>query len=110
MWKKGESGNPSGRPKIMRELTVLARTYTTDAINGLVKIGRSSKSDAARATAWNSLLDRGWGRPPQFATGDADEFRRAMDVSDDELATIAHLATGSGNGTVTPEKGPSKLN
>jgi hypothetical protein len=43
----------------------------------------------ARALACNRLLDRGYGKPPQLNTTDAGQFRRAVDMSDDELARIA---------------------
>ena len=39
----------------------------------------------ARVAAANTLLDR----PPQFNTGDANNFCKAVDMSDDEPATIA---------------------
>jgi hypothetical protein len=34
-------------------------------------------------------IDRAWGRPPQFISGDERRFRRANEMSDDELARIA---------------------
>lgn len=42
----------------------------------------------ARAMAADRILDRAYGRPPQFTTGNAEQFRRACDLSDDELAAI----------------------
>jgi hypothetical protein len=39
-----------------------------------------------------ALLDRAYGKPPQFNTGDATNFRKAVDISDDELAAIATRA------------------
>jgi hypothetical protein len=42
--------------------------------------------------AANSLLDRAYGKPPQFNTGDAQAFRKAVDMTDDELAAIAARA------------------
>jgi hypothetical protein len=72
-FKKGKSGNPSGRPKEVAEVKALARQYTTEAIEGLVAIARSEKaSDAARVAAWDKILDRGWGKPGQHHHHEGD--------------------------------------
>ena len=42
----------------------------------------------ARVSAAIALLDRAYGKPPQFSTGDATNFRKAVDMTDDELAAI----------------------
>jgi hypothetical protein len=63
-FKKGQSGNPGGRPKEVAEVKALARAHTTTAIETLVKIAESDKAtDAARVSACIALLDRGWGKP-----------------------------------------------
>jgi uncharacterized protein DUF5681 len=65
-WKPGQSGNPSGRPKINPELRDLARRHTKIALTALVEIARDAKAPpAARVAAANALLDRGYGRPMQ---------------------------------------------
>ena len=46
----------------------------------------------ARVSAAIALLDRGYGKPPQFCTNDAGSFKRAVEMSDDELAAIAARA------------------
>lgn len=89
-WKKGESGNPGGRPKAVVSLTELAREHTESAVRTLVGIMENGEaSPSARVSAASALLDRGYGKPPQFSTSDAEAFRRATDMSDDELARIA---------------------
>ena len=103
-WKKGESGNPGGRPKAERKLQDIAREHSEDAIATLAAIMNDVEaSSSARVSAASAILDRGFGRPPQFTTGDADEFRKAMELSDDELAIIA---AGSGAGTPEPKGDP----
>ena len=62
-FKKGQSGNPGGRPKVVAEIRQLARERGPEAIAALVKVMTKGKSEAARVAAANALLDRGWGRP-----------------------------------------------
>lgn len=63
---KGQSGNPSGRPKAEATLRDLARTHTETALKTLVQIMRNKRySPQARAYAANSVLDRGYGKPAQ---------------------------------------------
>jgi Family of unknown function (DUF5681) len=65
-FKKGQSGNPGGRPKVVAEVKELARAHTGEAIETLVSIMSSPKAaPAARVSAANALLDRGYGKPPQ---------------------------------------------
>ena len=65
-FKKGQSGNPGGRPKIANEVRELARVHTVAAINKLAKIMNSKKStDRDALAAANSLLARGYGKPTQ---------------------------------------------
>jgi hypothetical protein len=64
-WKKGQSGNPGGRPKAVVEIRDLARLYTNTAVKALVEVCARGKSESARVAAAQALLDRGWGKPQQ---------------------------------------------
>ena len=70
-FQKGRSGNPGGRPKVVAEVKELARKHTGKAIETLVSIMDNPKAaPAARVSAANALLDRGYGKPPQHITGE----------------------------------------
>ena len=62
-----------------RALSELAREHTKEAIAALVTIMTGEGSEAARISAANSLLDRGWGRPRQ---------EMEVDLSVLDLATV----------------------
>lgn len=69
--KREGAGRPAGaKTKVGAQLREAAQAFTDDALNTLAQIMRESESDAARVSAANSILDRGYGKPPQALTGD----------------------------------------
>jgi hypothetical protein len=64
-FRKGESGNPGGRPKVLGEVQELARQHAPSAIVELARLALKAKSETARIAAIRELLDRGYGRPRQ---------------------------------------------
>lgn len=85
----GQSGNRSGRPKIIAEMRELARRHTPDAIARLAAEMMGGDCSAARIAAANALLDRAWGRPTQPLAG--DESMDPIRVTDARDALLAHL-------------------
>ncbi len=63
-FKKGESGNPGGRPKEEREVLDLARQHSPEAIMRLVEWMQSEHPKASPA-ACIAILDRAYGKPKQ---------------------------------------------
>lgn len=62
----GQSGNLSGRPKIVGELKELAAQHTPQAIQTLADIMNDKEAPpAARVAASTALLDRVYGKPQQ---------------------------------------------
>jgi hypothetical protein len=60
-------------PKTLTEIRSMARSHTRTAINALVGVMRSKDAThAARVSAANAILDRGWGKAAQ-ALGNSDE-------------------------------------
>ena len=89
-YKPGQSGNISGRPKDYAGITELARSFGPGIVRMLARLAKAKKTPpAARVSAGLALLDRGYGKPPAFSTTSVGEFRRAVELSDDELIRIA---------------------
>jgi hypothetical protein len=92
-FRKGVSGNPSGRPKasprIRRTITELAREHSETALRTLVTVMKSPKSTmTARAIAADRILDRAYGKAPQAIGVVLAPARRPEDLTDAELAAI----------------------
>ena len=88
-WQPGRSGNPGGRPRVIREVRELAREHADCAIAVLVEVMSNRKMPpGCRISAATHLLDRAYGRPPQeqhLVVHDTDPFE------DDVMATLAEL-------------------
>jgi hypothetical protein len=88
-WVKGQSGNISGKPKEYTGIQDLARKHTRAVINMFARMVRDKKAPhAARVSAGIALMDRAYGKAPAFSTTNVGEFRKAIELSDDELIRI----------------------
>ena len=73
----------------MAHVRELARKYTTEAVETLVKVMRTAVLNlSVQVSAAKELLDRGYGKAPMIVTGEEEQFRKAMDLTDDELDAI----------------------
>ena len=58
-WSPGQSGNPGGRSKLLKEVRDLAREHTEAAITTLTRImGDEDAPAAARVLAAENILNR----------------------------------------------------
>ena len=70
-----------------------AREHTIEALDVFVQIMLNEKAPPnARVAAANTLLDCAYGKAPTFSTSDTQAFKRAIDMTDDELAAIVGRA------------------
>jgi len=89
---KGVSGSPGGRPRVLRDVQDLARAYTSEALEILADLMHDERTPAAaRVLAANSLLSRGWGRPPQSIAIQAE--RPQGQIPPEELREIFERVT-----------------
>lgn len=72
--KREGAGRPKGaHNKATASIREIAREYTDDAVNALVRVLTDDDAPhAAVVSAANSILDRGYGKPATIVQGDED--------------------------------------
>ena len=98
-FRPGQSGNLTGRPKrpatiearrIFQDVADAARERTQDAIDTLSAIMKDPKAPAAaRVSAAQAILDRGYGKPAQAIEVDAGPD--LTHLSDEDLKTLERI-------------------
>jgi hypothetical protein len=92
-WKPGQSGNPDGRgkDKLFRQALVMELKAAGEDLPELRTIARNL-IDVAKDTehddwtfAVREIIDRVDGKAPVMVTSDTEEFRKAVDMTDEEL-------------------------
>jgi hypothetical protein len=92
-WKPGQSGNPDGRgkDKLFRQALVMELKEAGEDLPELREIAREL-IDVAKSPghddwtfAVREIIDRMDGKAPVMVTSDAEEFRKAVDMTDEEL-------------------------
>ena len=99
-WQSGQSGNPSGRPKAMKEIRDLCRSASVDAANSLITIvrdtvidedGRTHNREDGRVVvlAAQTILTWAYGKPPDY---DPREDRPPVTIDTSVLSSAQKLA------------------
>lgn len=97
-FQKGQSGNPGGRPKLVGHVRELAQSYTEAAMVTLVEIIENTEAPpAARVSAAQAILDRGWGKPSQ-PVGGADDLPPIQSAQALSEAALLAIAAGAVDG------------
>lgn len=95
-FQPGQSGNPTGQPKGVREVREAARQHTALAMQTLAEACRAKRAPwSARVAAAEALLNRGWGKPAQPV--EVNDARPLAGVPAEVLiAAVAKLRIGGG--------------
>ena len=90
-WKKGQSGNPGGRPKQLPMLKHKCRDMTDEILEALIGIVRQSDFDSNRISAARLLLAYGYGHPTARVEVDDKSERPTEGLTRERLREIAAM-------------------
>jgi hypothetical protein len=88
IWKRGQSGNPSGQSGLYGQTMMLARQAAPDAMRRLIELMRS-EDERVSSVACNAVLERAFGKPKDYDP--ADEPKPKRDRLDTSKYTLEEL-------------------
>ncbi len=80
VFKKGQTGNPNGQPKIPEEVKKAFLERSMEAFETLVRLMRSAEEEDLRFKAAQAILDRGIGKAKESIEHSLDPVQAAQFV------------------------------
>lgn len=105
-FQPGQSGNPSGRPKVAKTVSDIAHENSERAMRRLAKLIDSDDEKTALAAA-NAILDRAVGKPKQSI--EKTTKKEASDYDSAELLAIARMGRERVAQTGTGKDEPNRV-
>jgi len=79
-FKKGQSGNPGGRPKNDNVLVALAKAKTPEAFKEILRLLKYSEEDSIRLGCAKTIFEYGFGKPRMEVDLDSEITRELVAV------------------------------
>lgn len=106
-WKPGQSGNPSGLPKVKHDLIRHARLHSEEALETALSIMRDGRQKGStRLAAAGLILDRAWGKAslrvavedPSSAASRDEEFKQIFaQAAERAIRSLRPVISASGS-------------
>lgn len=105
-FQKGQSGNPSGRPKKIIDVAAIARDSSDKAMLKLAKL-IDSEDERIALQAAIAVLDRAVGKPKQAI--ETTTKKEATDYTNAELLNIARMGSARTSAPQHGEREPDRI-